>query len=199
MTNPGGGASRKRGAAAALVLATTLGLGACADRAAVELTDTFSPPPRGWLGHGSAAMGTKCRVWFDGIADSRADQHDMGTIAYRMVHSNDTVAYLRSGLAELRRDPRLMLLDKKDDGALAVHIELLKAYMFSQATDKMTNIVLRVRFTGPGGAAWQATYRGGDHAVNWVSGEDETQGAFDRATADVLDQLDAGIVEHCVS
>jgi hypothetical protein len=183
---------------AALAVATALGLSVSAGAAPVELSTQFTPPSATWLGERRSAADDVCRVRLESVADTRVDPHMMGTIAMRDIHVADSVAWFRSGIAALSRDPRLEITgDATTKDAIVLSVEIIKAYMLSQATAKSTNIVVRVRFSGRGGASAEQVYRGLDQDVNWWSSQDETQHAFDRAMANFLEALDTDLVARC--
>jgi hypothetical protein len=187
-----------KGRLAALCVA--LALGACAHQPPVELSTTFTPPSRHWLSKTDLAPGpTACAVRIGSVTDTRETPHSMGTIAYRMIRIEDATAWVRSGLEALGQDSRLAISSSGDGLAVVVDAAILKAYMFSQVTDKSANVVLRVSLSGRGGPPVEQIYRGADQDVDWISGSDESQGAFDRALADLLIQLDTDIVARCGS
>jgi hypothetical protein len=116
-----------------------------------------------------------------------------------MIHSADTPAWLRSGIENLNRDPRIKFAGDTAPAAevVALDVELLKAYMLSLPTAKSANLVIRVRFSGRGGATSEQTYRGLDSGMNWNSGAGEMQSAFDSAMVQVLKALDGDIIARC--
>ena len=123
----------------------------------------------------------------------------MGEIGGRPIHQADEVAWLRSGLKSLDRDPRIQFVDATADGKpdLDLSVELLKAYLINITSDKSANVVLRIRYARQSAAPSEQVYRGTDTGANWISGQDETQGAFDYALAQILDGVDRDIVARC--
>jgi hypothetical protein len=189
-----------RAGRAAPALAVMLSLSACATDKPAELAGSFRPPPGVWLSKApkTAPAGAKtCVVRLGQVSDSVDDPHVLGSIGGRPIHAADLDAWIRSGFDALKSDPRLDVGDAAN--ALVVDLEVLKAYTLSLTTEKSTNLVFRARFSGRGGDSAEQVYRGVDTAVNWNSGQGETQTSFDRALAQVLDQLDHDIVARCTT
>jgi hypothetical protein len=184
-------------------LAVMLSLSACATEKPAELAASFRPPPGAWLSRAQKTVpagARACVVRLGKVSDSVDDPHVLGSIGGRPIHAADLDAWIRSGFGALRGDARLEVVDAADSGnAVVVDLEVLKAYTLSLTTEKSTNLVFRARFSGAGGNDAEQVYRGVDTAVNWNSGEGETQTSFDRALGQVLDQLDRDIVARCVA
>jgi len=193
---------RRAGHAGPVAFALALLAAACTGNRPVELGTAFTPRGNTWLssahGRGAAAA---CPVRLAAVRNSLADPHVLGSIGARPIHAADLDGWVRSGFYAVRGDARLTIVDADPPGTMpvAVSIDVLKAYTLSLTTEKSTNLVVKARFSGRGGAEAEVTYRGVDTAVNWDSGQGETQSSFDRALAHVLDQLDQDIVMRCTT
>jgi hypothetical protein len=192
---------RAAGAAAAASLLLASG---CVSEKPAELGSVFTPPSHSWLSlplpKRTDAPRKACPVRLGTVTDSVPDPHVLGNIGGRPIHAADLDAWIRSGFRALGHDARLTLVDgAAEDAAVTVSLEVLKAYTLSLTTEKSTNLVLRARFTSHGAADTEQIYRGVDTAVNWNSGQGETQTSFDRALAQVLEQLDRDMVARCTA
>jgi hypothetical protein len=183
------------------VLAATVGaVSACTPPPPVDLSPVFIPPSnppwsasKNWPGgHPS------CRVQLASVTDLRADPQAMGDIGGRLVHSSDTRGWVESGLRTLSLDPRFVFVDSAAGADIVVNAELVNAYMLSITMDKSVSVVLRVRYAPQGKPVSEQVYRGVDTGTNWNSASGETQGAFDRALAQVIALVDADIDNRCV-
>jgi hypothetical protein len=176
---------------AALLLATAVA--SCADRPPMAMSSQFSPSSS--LRELPGERGT-CRVRIGAVKDARpqADIASMGQLGFRAVRGGDVAVWLRSGLASLGGDRHLVIVDGAGPADVAFDVELLKAYIMSNALEaKAATVVVRVSY---GGADTQL-YRGGDAGVNWTEGEGETQSAFDASLTEILKQMRADIVTRC--
>jgi hypothetical protein len=174
---------------------------AAAEPDPVVLSAEFKPPfDLDWqVLHGKPGPGPACRVRIAEVTDTRADTVSMGTISNRPVRATDAAGWVMSALKSLKRDGRLQLDEQPDASDLVLRAEIIKAYMISLTTDKSTNIVLRVRFTGPNGAAGEQIFRGVETGTDWAATSSETQGQFDRALAKVVDQVDQNLAQRCTA
>jgi hypothetical protein len=184
----------ERCAAAALLLA----LAACS-KEPINLSNGFTPPESSLAYSNQKGGGAEniCRVYIGDIADKRTDKDTMGLIGLRVVHGADPVAWLRSGLATLKRDRRIVLADSTSNSDLDLDVDILKAYVINITSDKSANVVVRVHYSRNGAAAGDRVIRGIETGWNWADGGDETQSAFDDALDDLLKTLDQDIAAHC--
>lgn len=175
-------------------LAIMLPLAACATSEPINLSTQFTPPSSNWspagAQSGKAAAGV-CRIHFANVTDARSDTQSMGTMGTRAVLISDSVAWLRSGLLSLSRDPRLQIAD--DSSALVLNVELIKAYEESKTTDRASNVVIGVIYP----AGEKKFYRGSDASLNWSNSSGETQSGLDSALAGALQELDRDLTGRC--
>jgi hypothetical protein len=181
---------------AAALLAPLL-LAAC-QHPPVTLSPAYTPPVpyRDRLAE-TPADGTACRVFIGDVRDLRPDPQSMGSISLRTVHAGDSAGWVRSGLQTLDRDKRLRIAGTAADADLVLDAEILKAYIMSITTQKAANVVIRVRYSRHGVAEGDAIYRGALNEVNWIGGDDETQGAFDDALSQVIAAVAADTAKRC--
>jgi hypothetical protein len=122
----------------------------------------------------------------------------MGKSGVRSVLMTGSTDWVRSGLDSLNRDARIKLSETPTGAAdLSLAVELVKAYTMNITTERSTNVVFRVRFTGKDGAKSEQVYRGEYEGNNWSNGEGETLDSFDDALAHLLANLDHDIVARC--
>lgn len=138
-----------------------------------------------------------CVVRIADVRDLRTDPNDLGMMGLRVVKTADSVAWLRNALVPLEQDHRLHFIDDAKDGALVLRIELVKAYIMTMNTQKSANVVLRVALGRDGKDLGSDIARGRDTGANWVNGEDEAQGALNRALSAAVLELDQRIVDRC--
>ena len=67
----------------------------------------------------------------------------------------------------------------------------------SMAAAKTADVVLQVHISRRGGLATDQVYRGTDEAPNWIAGDEETQGALNRALAQALAQIRTDLLARC--
>jgi len=120
----------------------------------------------------------------------------MGSISGRVVRAADSTAWLRSGLESLGRDGGITLV-KAGDPDLVLSADLLKAYVMSVTTAKSANVVLSVHTSRRGVSAPDQVYRGTDEGPNWIAGDDEAQGALNRALSQALVQVRGDLLKQC--
>ena len=147
--------------------------------------------------HQLVDAGPQCAVRLADVRDVRPDPNDLGMMIGRAVHASDSVAWLRSALEILKQDSRLRLVEADGDAALVVRVELVKAYILVQNTQKSSNVVIRAVYSRNGQDFDTEIVRGRDEGANWVNGEDEAEGSLNRALSAAASELDNGIAAHC--
>ncbi|HEY1962423.1 MAG TPA: hypothetical protein VGG69_08395 [Rhizomicrobium sp.] len=161
------------------------------------LSSEFDPPLNSALLRDARAAQSPapCRVRLAALEDDRVDSQYMGEIGGRPVRA-DTMAWLRSGLALLGRNPRLQLV-QTGPADVVISVRLLKAYVLSITTQKSANVAVKVRYAGGATPPDEQVYRGNDVAVNWVSGSGEAQAALNSALNDVLYEIERDLLSRC--
>lgn len=76
-------------------------------------------------------------------------------------------------------------------------LEVLRSNIQGAATMKLATLVVRASLESEGTLRWSHVYRGQDASMNWSSGEQEVQAAFDGAYADLARQLDTALAASC--
>lgn len=173
-------------------------LAACS-REPVSLSPQFEPPVpyRDKLAAQAADAGPACRVFIGEVKDMRPDPRAMGSIAIRPVQAVDSAGWVRSALASLARDKRIRIAGTAADSNLVLNAEILKAYVMAITTQKAANVVVRVRYSRHGAADGEEIYRGALNDVDWIAGDDETQGALNDALSQVIDAVASDAVARC--
>jgi len=151
---------------------------------------TFDGPTRRMVDDGP-----QCTVRLADVRDIRPDPNDLGMMIGRSVHASDSVAWLRSALEALKQDGRLRLVDA--DAQLTLRVELVKAYILVQNTQKSSNVVVRAVYSRGDKELDTQIVRGRDEGANWANGEEEAQGSLNRALAAAVGELDNNIRAHC--
>ena len=176
------------------------GLAGCAEKGPVALSSQYAPPEDLPLATGGKAVAGQraCRLHLGDIRDMRGDPKSMGQIGGRLVHAEDSAAWVRSGLYSLARDPRLTV-DAAGVTAfdLTLNVDLLKAYVLTMPETRANTVVLRIRYSQPGGAAEEQIYRGAQTGLDWNGGNDETQGGLNRAFAMLLEPIHRDVLRQC--
>ena len=180
------------------LLALPLTLAACANREPVALSTQYEPPTAYTK---PVAKGGEpiCRVQLGMVVDKRSDSESMGSIGGRAIRAVDSAAWVRSGLESLGRDGRIVLVEAGEASDLELKAELLKGYVMSMAAAKTADVVLQVHISRRGGPATDQVYRGTDEAPNWIAGDEETQGALNRALAQALAQVRTELLARCAA
>jgi hypothetical protein len=145
----------------------------------------------------SVETGPQCAVRLADVRDVRPDPNDLGMMIGRAVHASDSVAWFRVSLETLKQDGRLRFVDADADAQLVLRVELVKAYIMVQNTQKSSDVVIRVVYSRDGKDFDTQIVRGRDEGANWVNGEDEAQGSLNRALAAAVGELDSNIGAHC--
>ncbi|MGM9488336.1 hypothetical protein [Ideonella sp. YS5] len=169
-----------RGGFATLALA----LSACAaDRVAGLRASAARPMPAA-----SATTGAACAFAIRSVDDRREDK-SLGKVVRTKVDGEGFATWLGDGLAAI---------PGHTSGAAptTLQVEVLKAYIQSIGYLKSANLVVRVTTVDPAGQR-QATFRGVNGSTNWNSSEAEIQEAFERALADLQQQVGADLASHC--
>ena len=138
-----------------------------------------------------------CPVHLVDVRDTRVDPDALGMMGLRAVRTADSAAWLQAGLATLKQDGRLRYADDAKDATFDLRIELVKAYVMTMNTQKTANVVLRASYSRDGKPLDAQIARGRDTGANWVNGDDEAQGALDRALAAAVVEIDSDIVTRC--
>ena len=141
--------------------------------------------------------GPQCAVRLADVLDVRPNANDLGMMGMRAVHAADSVAWLKSALAALNQDRRLHIVDTDAEAQLVLRVELVKAYILTQNTQKSSNVVLRATFSRDGKEFDTQIARGRDEGANWAGGEEETQGSLNRAMVAAVWELDSAIAARC--
>ena len=138
-----------------------------------------------------------CTVRLGVVNDIRPEPNDLGMMGMRAVHAADSVAWLKSALEVLKEDRRLLVDDNDKMPALVVNVDLVKAYILTMNTQKSANVVLRASYTRGGKDFGSDIARGRDTGANWANGEEEAQGALNRALVAAVWELDYEMVVRC--
>jgi len=141
--------------------------------------------------------GPPCTVRLEEVRDARPNPNDLGMMGPRPVHASDSVAWLQSALAPMKQDRRLRFVDTDAEAALLLRVELVKAYILTQNTQKSSNVVLRAVYSRDGKDLDAQVARGRDEGVDWMFGEEEAQGSLNRALAAAVLELDNDIAVRC--
>lgn len=80
---------------------------------------------------------------------------------------------------------------------VSLKIEILKAHIHAISTHKSANVILRVQATDQSNTQTTKIYRGVDGSMNWSGSESEIQNAFDRALADLQQQISNDLSRLC--
>jgi len=198
---------RQRTGAAGLALAAALAfawLPASAGTAPVTLDLKFEPPsgrawPEGTAQDAGAAPGS-CHVAIGQVSDVRADPHALGALGAEVFETSGTAQWLRSGLEDLSRDPRIKIVvaPEPGDAGVVLNADLLKAYVINVTSEtRSVNVVARIRFGDAGSPNDTRIYRGTDEAVTWIDDSGETETSFNTALAKLLQAVDQDIVARC--
>jgi len=97
----------------------------------------------------------------------------------------------------MKQDRRLRFVDTDAEAALLLRVELVKAYILTQNTQKSSNVVLRAVYSRDGKDLDAQVARGRDEGVDWMFGEEEAQGSLNRALAAAVLELDNDIAVRC--
>jgi hypothetical protein len=143
------------------------------------------------------AGSAQCRVFVATVKDMRGDTQSMGTILARPVRNADSAGWVRSGLLSLDHDKRIHMADSAQSADITLDAEILKAYVMAITTQKTANVVLRIRYTRAGGAPEEQIYRGALNDVDWIGGDDETQGALNDALTQVVTAVAGDTIKRC--
>ena len=137
-----------------------------------------------------------CFASIDSIADSRSDRATFGTVAGRRVHPPENVAaWLQNTLEALgNHGITIKSAAVKFPGTIAIHAELLTAWVSDLRSSRTANIVLRVTY-GENGSP--ILYRGTANGINWSSGDSELQHMIDKALTEIVDTMSRDIVKLC--
>jgi hypothetical protein len=181
-------------------LGLAFGLAGCAEKGPVVLSSQYTAPEDLSLATGGKAVAGQraCRLHLGEIRDMRGDPKSMGQIGDRLVHAEDSAAWVRSGLYSLARDPRLSV-----DGIgvntfdLTLNVDLLKAYVLTMPETRANTVVLRIHYNQPGGATEEQIYRGSKTGLYWNGGNEETQGGLNRAFAMLLEPIHRDVLRQC--
>jgi hypothetical protein len=171
-------------------------LTACANREPITLSTQYQPSAAA-VSPATSKEATVCRVQLGAVVDKRSDAESMGSIGGRAVRAVDSAAWLRSGLESLGRDGRIVLVEVGEASDLELKAELLKGYVMSMAAAKTADVALQVHISRRGGLDTDRVYRGTDEAPNWIAGDEETQGALNRALAQALAQIRTDLLARC--
>lgn len=171
--------------ACAAAAASLLLVGCVADRVkGLRAPGTHEAP-------GAAGPGPACAFTIKSIDDRREDKN-LGILFRTKVDSDDFTSWFADGMAAIPGQT-------KADAATSLQIDVLKAYIQSIGTMKSANLVVKVTTSGAGGVQRQSTFRGVDNSINWNNTQDEVQGAFNTALADLQRQIGAHLKQHCNS
>jgi len=187
-------------------LLAALCLGGCYSPVRLDSHYTTPPPPH----DNTVYVGTarpvrqqpliKCMVYLESVQDQRTDKSSMGNIAGREIDADDMVQWLDSGLDTLSASGFRIDKATATDDQVVVDVALLKAYMISMGLSKSANMVVRITYKRPDGSTLATqVYRGVDTSVDWTAGEGEMNTAFQRATKQMLDQVDTDLDGYCKS
>jgi len=138
-----------------------------------------------------------CAIRLADVRDVRPDPNDLGMMIGRAVHASDSAAWFRNAIETLKQDGHLRFVDTDADAQLVLRVELVKAYILVQNTQKSSNVVIRVVYSKGGTEFDTQIARGRDEGANWINGEDEAQGSLNRALLAAVGELDANISAHC--
>jgi hypothetical protein len=131
-------------------------------------------------------MAPACLFSLEGLDDQRG-RTDLGDIGRTRVEGEGFMEWFAAGLAAL---PGYT----SGPSARRVRVVVLKAYVHGLGTLKSAQLVVRVHFL----ARLEArTYRGADATMNWSNSEGEIQSAFDRAWADLAEQIGKDLAARC--
>lgn len=172
-------------------------LGACVSDTPARLGSEYRPVKRGAQGPRAepkavAAAAPACGFHIAAFEDRRTNKEMLGQLATRSVVSEDVGAWVRSGFATLPG-----YAEAPTAASFGIQIELLKAYLQSQATTKVATVVLRVAYPGAEGTPVQ--YRGTNTSVNWSSSTNEAREAMNLAIGDMLGKVRADLGQRCAA
>ncbi len=184
--------------------AVLLPLAACVSTAPLQISDQFEPPAKPAWATSAATPGTAaiCHVKIAGVQDLRPDPQSLGTVANQAVRTSDSISLVRSSLASLSRDPRIVLDDQATNypSGLTLNAELIKAYVINITGEtRSANVVLRVRYEREGRAPDVELYRGTDNGLTWGGGQSESQSSFNIALAQIIDGVHRDALNLCAS
>ena len=182
-------------------------LGGCFSPVRLDSHYTTPPPPHDNTVYAGNARPVpppppliRCMVYLESVQDQRTDKNSMGNIGGRPVDADDMVQWLDSGLDTLSASGFRIDKATSVDDQVVVDVTLLKAYMISMGLSKSANMVVRITYKRPDGSMLATqVYRGVDTSVDWVAGEGEMNSAFQRATKQMLDQVDTDLGGYCKS
>ena len=164
-------------------VALALALSACAaDRVAGLKASAARPMPA------APATTPACAFAIQSVDDRREDK-SLGKVVRTQVDGEGFATWLGDGLAAIPGHA-------SGAAPTTLQVEVLKAYIHSIGYLKSANLVVRVTTVDPAGRR-QATFRGVNGSTNWNSTEAEIQEAFDRALADLQQQIGADLASHC--
>ncbi len=147
--------------------------------------------------HSETGAGAGCAIRLADVRDIRPNPNELGMMIGRAVRASDSVAWLRSALESLKRDGRLRFVDVDSDARFVLRVELVKAYILVQNTQKSSNVVLRAVYRRGDKDFDTQIARGSDVGANWVNGDEEAQSSLNRALAAAVAVLSHDIVAHC--
>lgn len=175
------------------LLFTGMILAGCAGRPPIVLPAQFEPPH---IKVAPAAPGPQCRLHIAEVHDARDDTHFMGQLGDRPVRATDSVAWVRSGLASLSRNSRIVL-EGTDAPDVEARVDLIKGYVQGAASTKTANVVLVASLHSGREPDSRKTYRGGEEGPDWAASEEEALGILNLALADALRDIAADVLARC--
>lgn len=139
-----------------------------------------------------------CHLQVHELEDRRSDPRMLGNVGNRAVYApTDSRSWLQNTLRGLARyGVALQFGDGTAAGALPVRISLLQAWLSSQETSKIANVVLELSYQ-QAGSLYTARYRGSEHALNWSSSDDEINNLLDEAFAQAFRQMASDLQHSC--
>lgn len=175
-------------------------LSACVSTVPLQMSDQYQPPTRpAWAAPAiSPNSAVDCHLRIATIQDLRPDPQSLGTIAGQALRTSDSIAWIRSALASLSRDPQLVMNEQADSAEIRLDVELMKAYVINITGEtRSANVVLRVHYERNGQPLETEIYRGTDNALTWGAGQGESQSSFNIALSQIVEGVHRDVRALC--